>query len=111
MPYYMTNQLFAGSSYYNVYFNGDGLFGIYSLPDEDSEEMDTMMDSSFNGEDIPVDLVIHTFNMLAFNMDNLYGLKDIMEVESYYTLLQEERNEILVRDPEEFDEGLEYIAL
>jgi len=38
LPFYLVNQLFVGSSYYNVYYNYDGLYGIYSTPAEGSDE-------------------------------------------------------------------------
>ncbi|QMS85340.1 InlB B-repeat-containing protein [Candidatus Xianfuyuplasma coldseepsis] len=103
LPFYMANQLFAGSAYYNVYYNYDGLYGIYSLPSSTSKEMRTISNSSMNGMDLPADLMIHTFNMMAFNMDNLYGLKDIMGVDSYYDVLYQMKDALLVSDPEMFE--------
>ena len=106
LPYYIVNQLFAGSSYYNVYYSYDGLYGIYSLPDASSSEYRTMKLSSVNNTDMPADLVVHNFNMLAFNMDYFYGLKDIMEVDSYYELLESNLDGLLTDDPEDFDNAL-----
>lgn len=111
LPYYIVNQLFAGSSYYNVYYNYDGLYGIYSLPESGSKEYNTIKRSSMNNEDIPADLLVHTFNMLAFNLDSFYGLKDIMEVDTYYDLLTEQRNKILLNDPEDFDYAIRDLLL
>jgi len=111
LPYYMTNQLFAGSAYYNVYYNYDGLFGIYSLPSAGSKEFSSIHRSSMNNEDIPADLMLHTFDMLAFDLDNLYGLKDIMGVTSYYDLLYSLKDELLVTDPEEFDFAIRDLLL
>jgi len=111
LPYYIVNQLFAGSSYYNVYYNNDGLYGIYSLPSEGSLEYRTIKESSMNNEKMPADLLVHTFNMLAFNLDYFYGLKDIMEVETYYELLYAQRNKLLVNDPEDFDYALRDLLL
>ncbi|HBY66068.1 MAG TPA: hypothetical protein DEG42_06835, partial [Acholeplasmataceae bacterium] len=111
LPYYIVNQLFAGSSYYNVYYNNDGLFGIYSLPSEGSLEYRTIKESSMNDEKMPAPLLVHTFNMLAFNLDYFYGLKDIMEVETYYDLLYAQRNKLLTNDPEDFDYALRDLLL
>ena len=106
LPYYMANQLFAGSSYYNVYYNVDGLYGIYSLPSTGSDELNTIRSSSENYHDIPVDILIHTFNMLAFNLDNLYGLKDIMDIDTYYTLLYENADSLLDNNAGDFELAL-----
>ncbi|MCK5388125.1 MAG: InlB B-repeat-containing protein, partial [Candidatus Izimaplasma sp.] len=111
IPLYMANQLLAASGYYNVYYNGDGLFGIYSLPEDGSEEMRTIMRSSMNNEDIPADLLIHTFHMLAFDFDNLYGLKELMGVETYYDLLYSKKDDLLVQDPEDFDYAIRDLLL
>ena len=111
LPYYMANQLFAGSSYYNVYYNNDGLYGIYSLPDSGSAELRKIQKSTMNNENLPADLLVHNFNMLAFNLDYLYGLKETMEVETYYNMLFENKDELLSRDPEVFEDGLRDLIL
>lgn len=95
LPFYLANQLFVGSSYYNVYYNGEGLYGIYALPESDEEAYKTMKTGALNNAAMPVDLRIHNYNMLAFNLNYFYGLKDIMNVESYYPLLEENRNDLL----------------
>lgn len=103
LPYYLVNQLFAGSSYYNVYYNYDKLYGIYALPSSTSLEYRTIKNSTKSNSDIPADLLAHTFNMLAFDMDYFYGLKDIMGVDTYYTTLYSEKDKLLNTDPEDFD--------
>lgn len=111
LPYYLVNQLFAGSSYYNVYYNYDGLYGIYALPDSGTAEYRAIKSSSMNGEDVPGDLLAHTFNMLAFDLDYFYGLKDIMEVDTYYDLLYSRIDDLLQSDPESLDYGIRDVLL
>lgn len=111
LPYYLVNQLFAGSSYYNVYYNYDGLYGIYSLPESGTKEYRTIKSSSMNNTDIPGDLLAHTFNMLAFDLDYFYGLKDIMSVGTYYDLLYSMKDELLSADPEDFDNAVAKLLL
>ncbi|AIO18867.1 Peptidase family S41 [Candidatus Izimaplasma bacterium HR1] len=106
LPYYIANQLFAGSSYYNVYYNYDGLYGIYAIPADDSDEMATIRTSSQNSQDIPVDMVIHNFNMIAFNLDTFYGLKDIKDVETFYTELYDRKDNLLSQDIADIEEEL-----
>lgn len=107
LPYYIANQLFAGSSYYNVYYNYDGLYGIYSLPSSSSSEYRTIKGSSVNGDDIPADLLVHTLQTFAFDMQYFYGLLGINEnldgVTHFYDLLLENTDKFLVQDPEDFD--------
>jgi hypothetical protein len=111
MPYYLMNQLFAGSSYYNVYYNNDALYGIYSLPDSSDPEYRTIKRSSMNDEDIPADLVVHNYNMLAFNLDYFYGLKEFKNINSFYDILINYKDALLSTDPEAFEFGLRDLLL
>lgn len=86
IPFYIANQLFAGSSYYNVYYNHDGLYGIYSTPDSDSDEYVTIRTSSKNSTLIPDDLIVHNFHMLTFSLDYFYGLRKYLGIETFYEL-------------------------
>ncbi len=95
LPFSLANQLFAGSSYYNVYYNEDKLYGIYALPEEGSEEYTTIKTSSKNNTRMEADLVIHNFNMLAFYLDNFFGLKAQFEIESFYDLLFQDSSSFL----------------
>ncbi len=103
LPYFLVNQLFAGSSYYNVYYNYDGLYGIYSLPSSGSVEYRTIKRSSLNNTDVPFDVLQATFDMMAFNLDYFYGLQDIMSVDTYYDLLYAQVNKFFNQDPEALD--------
>ena len=80
LPFSLTNQLFAGNSYFNVYYNGDKLYGIFSLPEKGTLEYNKMKTATANETSFPVDLVIHNFNSLAFFLDNFYGLKNILKL-------------------------------
>lgn len=113
LPFYVANQLFAGSSYYNVYYNHDKLIGIYALPDpeSDADAYNAIRTSSMNNKKMPVDLVIHNFNYLAFALDHFYGLKDINEVESYYPLLFKYKNKLLTATASTFDVALNNIIV
>lgn len=106
LPYYIANQLFAGSSYYNVYYNYDNLYGIYSLPDDDSDEYAKIKESTKNLTAIPADLVVHNFNFLAFAMNRFYGLKEIMEVDNYYDMLYAIKDSLLNTSAVRLDEAI-----
>ncbi len=102
-PFHIANILFTSGSYYNVYFNGDGYFGVYAFPDNDDPNGDTedgraynaMKTSSFNGEKVAPDVMLATYDALAFTLDYLFGLKDVRGVETYYTVLQNYRDTML----------------
>lgn len=106
IPYALANQLFAGASYYNVYYNGDNLYGVYSLPGPEDDEFQIMKNSSKNNSDFEYDMFLITYDMLAFNFDYFYGLKDIMEIETYYNILEKNKNTLLTLNPLDFDTAL-----
>lgn len=111
LPYYIVNQLFAGSSYYNVYYNYDSLVGIYGTPESGTQEYRAIKTSTMNNKNIPADLLVHTFSTLAFDLDSFYGLKEIMGVESYYDLLYQRRHKLMVANPESFDNAIASLLL
>lgn len=86
-PFYLVNQLFAGSSYYNVYYNGDNLYGIYGQVSTSDTEYRKIRQSSKNNTDVPRDLVEHNYNVLAFNLDYFYGLKEHQNLKNFYSVL------------------------
>jgi hypothetical protein len=111
LPYYVANQLFAGSSYYNLYYNNQKLYGIYGTPDSDSDEYNKMKSSNMNGKPFPKDLIIHNFNVLAFNLDYFYGLKDLLEIDTFYDLLYTSGTRFLSSDPVNFELTLRDLLL
>jgi hypothetical protein len=111
VPYYTVNQLFAGSSYYNVYYNNQKLYGIYSTPADDSEEYIAMKTSNMNGEEFPHDLAIHNFNVLAFNLDYFYGLRNLLNIDSFYEILYPLGSRLLSTDPAAFELVLREVLL
>ena len=95
LPFYIVNQLFVGSSYYNVYYNYDALYGIYSTPSSDSETFELMRTSSLNNESIPIDLLIHNYDVLVFNLEYFYGLKSYLNIDSFYELTEKYISKLL----------------
>ncbi|MFW6284844.1 MAG: S41 family peptidase, partial [Bacillota bacterium] len=88
LPLNIANLFFSGSMY-DVYYNGDSLYGIdtYQLSD-DPEISDTLNDSSKNDEAIPDALKAHTLDYLALSFDYFYGLKSMNDVDAYYDDLE-----------------------
>jgi hypothetical protein len=111
LPYYTVNQLFAGSSYYNVYYNNQKLYGIYATPADDSDEYISMKTSNMNGKDFPQDLAVHNFNVLAFNLDYFYGLRDLLNIDSFYEMMYPLGSRLLSSDPATFELALRELLL
>ena len=106
IPYYIANQLFAGSSYYNVYYNYDALYGIYALPDSGTDEYEAIRSSSVAGTTPPADMMSFTFNYLAFVFDYFYGLQEIQEVDTYYDVLFTYKDKLLNDSASDFEDEL-----
>lgn len=102
LPFHLVNQLFIGSTYYNIYYNGDGFFGIYGVPsgsssasNESKLAYNTIKNSSLNDSLIHYEVSLQTFHMLAFVMDYYYGLKQDKEIDEYYTVLERYANNLV----------------
>jgi hypothetical protein len=111
IPFYIANQLFAGSSYYNVYYNYDGLYGIYSTPDRFSDEYTAIRTSSKNATVIPDDLIVHNFHMLNFSLDYFYGLKSYLGIDSFYEITLERAQALLSTTSRTFETALRDLLL
>ena len=111
IPFYIANQLFAGSSYYNVYYNYDGLYGIYSTPERYTEEFTTIRTSSKNAAVIPDDLIIHNFHMLNFSLDYFYGLRSYLGIDSFYEITLDRAEGLLNTTSRTFETALRDLLL
>jgi|LGOV01.1.fsa_nt_gb hypothetical protein len=92
MPFHVANLLFAGGVYYDIYYNGDKLWGIdtFGISGGDAEDellQQTVRTSSLNAEDAPADIKLATYNFLALAFNYFYGLKEDRGVEDYYDIL------------------------
>lgn len=86
VPLQVANLLFVGQVYYDVYYNGDALYGVdsYQFLDGESIVETTVKNSSYNLQSASNDerLAVYDFIVLAF--DYFYGLKAVNGVETYY---------------------------
>ncbi|MGD9761799.1 MAG: S41 family peptidase [Candidatus Izemoplasmatales bacterium] len=101
MPLHVTNLLFAGNIYYDVYYNGDKLWGIdtftISGPDEAGLALlEQIRTSSYNSLTAPRDVRWATYNFLALSIDYFYGLRDRYDVSSYYEILSAHAKDIVI---------------
>lgn len=92
MPLHVINLLIAGGVYYDVYYNGDKLWGIdtFVLNSSDQADLDLLDEvrtSSYNALSMADDLKLATYNFLALAFDYFYGLKENRGVETYYDVL------------------------
>lgn len=97
MPVYLANLMFLSSVYYDVYFNGDKLYGVdsFQLLSGDDDLLDQLTDSSLKGQPIPKELSKFTYNYLALAFDYFYGLKYAFEEDSFYEVFGQYKNDML----------------
>ncbi len=78
MPLYLANLIFVGETYYDVYFNGDAVYGVdsYQLLDYETDIINEIRTSSMNNETAPLDIKLATYDYLALVFDYFYGLKE-----------------------------------
>ena len=88
MPFHVANLLFAGGIYYDVYYNGETLYGIeYLMADDGDALMETVKASSFNNLNAEIDLKEASYHFMALALDYFYGLRVDQGVDSYYGML------------------------
>ncbi|MFU8792703.1 MAG: S41 family peptidase [Acholeplasmataceae bacterium] len=113
LPFHLVNTLFIGTSYYNVYYNGDGFYGVYGVPsnaasasDENKIAYTTINNSSFNNTVIPHDIAVQTLHMTAFVMDYFYGLKNERGIKSFYDVLEPYADDLVSNSTRRTSESL-----
>lgn len=102
MPFHVANLLFAGGVYYDVYYNGDMLYGIdtFGISSSGADDLilqDLVRTSSFNDETAAEDLKEASYNFLALAFDYFYGLKEDQGVETYYNILVDYADDLITR--------------
>jgi carboxyl-terminal processing protease len=89
IPLSVLNLFFLNAIYYDVYYNGDTLYGFdtFSALDGESTVLNDIKTSSFNTLTMEKDLRQSTYHFLALAFDYFYGLKPDKNIESFYDYL------------------------
>jgi carboxyl-terminal processing protease len=89
MPFHVTNLLFAGNVYFDVYYNGNEYFGLDTrqLYNRTDPNVATIRTSTLNNSSVPLDMKLASYNFLGLSMDYFYGIKKFANVDTYYDLL------------------------
>jgi hypothetical protein len=97
MPIAILNLLFMHSLYYDVYYNGDEIYGFdtFTALDSESTVLTDMKTSSFNSLTMQKDLRQSTYHFLALAFDYFYGLKEDKNIETFYDVLTAYNDRIL----------------
>ena len=109
-PISILNLIFLNSIYYDVYYNGDTLYGFdtFSALDSESPVINQIKTSAFNSQEISQDTRQLTYHFLALAFDYFYGLKAYKGIDSFYTYLSENgyADQILIGDDKRLYQGL-----
>ena len=101
VPLSIMNTIFLSPDYYNIYYNGEKYYGIYyDITSLDKETYNEIKTCKLNNEEQTKALREETYNQLRFVMDYYYGLKEYKNIESFDTLLDEYKEDILSLDIE-----------
>ena len=85
MPFHVANLLFVGSVYYDVYYNGDEIYGVDSYQFLDGVPAAVQAKtSSYNTKSASLAMKIATYDYLVLLFDFFYGLKEVNQVDTYY---------------------------
>ncbi len=91
IPLHLANLMFTGNMY-DVYYNGDELFGVDTYQIREDDIQTVLNDSTLNYSRMPKEIKEATYDYLLFSFDHFYGLKD---VESYAGLFSMFEDDIL----------------
>ena len=89
VPFHLAN-LFLSGSVYDVYFNGDRIFGQDAY--EFSASINRFNRSSLNNENMPYDLKEMSYHYMAFMMNYFFGLQSDFGIDDFYDVLAEHTN-------------------
>ena len=97
MPLPVANLIFVGQVYYDVYYNGDQLYGVdsYQLLDGDEATMTSIRTTSYNSKTITLNLRAATYDFLALAFDHFYGLREVNGVDTYYDVFGQYVDQII----------------
>lgn len=84
IPFNLAN-LFLSGSMYNMYYNGDKIYGQDSY--DFSSNVETFHDSSWSDEEMPYDLKEMSFYYTVMILDYFYGLQEISEIDNFTDVL------------------------
>lgn len=89
LPLSITNLLFNQENYFDVYFNGETLYGI-DTSKLDTSIMEKIVKSKYNNEKEPLDVREESYNYFAFLIDYFYGLKEERNIDDGLSFLNED---------------------
>jgi len=100
LPLAIFNLLFCSTNYYNLYFNGNKIYGCDFDIKSNVQEIPQIRNSKFQNSLIPKDIVEAKFNFTALLIDYFYGLKEYNNINSFYsTISNEQKQRMLSQNP------------
>ena len=97
MPLQVANLLFVGQVYYDVYYNGEALYGVDSYQFLDGERIvqSQVKKSGSNNLEASIEEKTASFDFITLAFDYFYGLKDVNGVETYYEVFGQYINDFI----------------
>ena len=100
VPLTIMNLLFCSPNQYNIFYNGETLYGYYGEIDRYVSDYSKIFTSSLNGQNCPNDVRKASVNGLLFTLDYFYGLKNYKGIDSFKNYIGEESlNKLWSNDP------------
>ena len=97
LPLSIANLLFNQDVYFDVYYNGETLYGIDSGTIED-DELKKILKSKYNNEVIHSSVSMASYNFYEFIIDYFYGLKNDRDITSGKTFLSKYKDALQSKD-------------
>lgn len=100
LPLTIMNLLFCSSNHYNIFYNGETLYGYYGEINKYVSNYSKIFTTSLNGQNCPDDVRKASVNGLLFTLDYFYGLKNYKGIDSFKNYIgKESLNKLWSNDP------------
>ena len=101
VPFSIMNTIFCSDGYYNLYNNGDIIYGTYyDISIVSDETYNSIYNDNLSNKGQTNELRLETYNHLRFVMNNYYGLKKFKEIDDFDSILENYKEDILSLDVE-----------
>lgn len=100
VPLTIMNLLFCSSNQYNIFYNGETLYGYYGEINKYVSNYSKIFTTRLNGQNCPDDVRKASVNGLLFTLDYFYGLKNYKGIDSFKNYIgKESLNKLWSNDP------------
>ncbi|WP_438340753.1 S41 family peptidase [Mycoplasma sp. 125] len=105
IPLSIFNTLFCSQNYYNLYYNGDAVYGKFFSLMEDENDAYSYQQGSWSADKETTQDRIYNLDNLLFTLDNFYGLKSYKNISNFQQYIGDIKKELLSNNPDIYNKA------